>query len=55
MQYEQSHLLVPDGVGLGIEVDEAKLAEMTSNAAWTFGTDLAGVLDRTPKNRPSAE
>lgn len=54
VQYEQSHLLVPDGVGLGVEVDEAKLAEMTAGAGWTFGTDLAGVLDRTAANRPSA-
>ncbi len=54
VQYEQSHLLVPTGVGLGLEVDEAKLKEMTANAQWTFGTDLAGVLDRTPQNRPSA-
>jgi L-alanine-DL-glutamate epimerase-like enolase superfamily enzyme len=54
VQYEQSHLLVPTGVGLGLEVDEAKLTQMTANAQWTFGTDLAGVLDRTPQNRPSA-
>ena len=53
--YEQSHLLVPDRPGLGIEVDEAKLAEMTAGVEWTFGVDLAGVLDRTPQNRPSAQ
>lgn len=52
--YQQSHLLVPEGPGLGIEVDEDLLREMTSNASWTFGTDLAGVLDRTPSTRPSA-
>ena len=39
---------------LGIEIDEAKLTEMTANAAWTFGVDLAGVLDRTAATRPSA-
>ena len=55
VEYVNSHLVVPDGPGLGIEVDEAKLAEMTSGAGWTFGTDLAGVLDRTPANRPSAK
>lgn len=53
--YERSHLIVPDGPGLGLEVDEAKLAQMTAGAEWTFGTDLAGVLDRTPANRPSAK
>jgi galactarate dehydratase (D-threo-forming) len=55
VEYVNSHLLVPEGPGLGIEVDEAKLAQMTSGAGWTFGTDLAGVLDRTPANRPSAK
>lgn len=52
--YEHSYLIVPDGPGLGLEVDEVKLAQMTAGAEWTFGTDLAGVLDRTPTNRPSA-
>jgi galactarate dehydratase (D-threo-forming) len=52
--YEQSHLIVPEGPGLGIEVDEEVLQEMTASAEWTFGLDLAGVLDRTPTNRPSA-
>jgi muconate cycloisomerase len=55
VQYVNSHLIVPDGPGLGIEVDEAKLQEMTAGAGWTFGTDLAGVLDRTPASRPSAK
>ncbi len=54
VRYEHSHLIVPDGPGLGMEVDEDKLQTMTAGAEWTFGTDLAGVLDRTPKNRPSA-
>lgn len=54
VRYENSHLLVPEGPGLGLEVDEGKLKTMTANAQWTFGTDLAGVLDRTPASRPSA-
>jgi L-alanine-DL-glutamate epimerase-like enolase superfamily enzyme len=54
VRYEQSHLVLPEGPGLGLEVDEAKLQEMTASAQWTFGVDLAGVLDRTPANRPSA-
>lgn len=52
--YEQSHLLTPSGPGLGIEMDEQQLAALSSPSAWTFGTDLAGVLDRTAKDRPSA-
>jgi L-alanine-DL-glutamate epimerase-like enolase superfamily enzyme len=55
VKYERSHLIVPDGPGLGLEVDEDKLEEMTAGVQWTFGTDLAGVLDRTPANRPSAK
>ena len=55
VQYVNSHLMVPDGPGLGVEVNEAKLQEMTTGAGWTFGVDLAGVLDRTPSNRPSAK
>ena len=55
VQYEKSHLLVPEGPGMGVEIDEQKLAHMTANAEWTFGVDLAGVLDRTPQNRPSAQ
>jgi muconate cycloisomerase len=53
VRYERSHLLTPEGPGFGIEVDEEKLEELTAGAEWTFGTDLAGVLDRTPANRPS--
>jgi hypothetical protein len=40
---------------LGLEVDEEKLKTMTTEAKWTFGVDLAGVLDRTAANRPSAQ
>jgi hypothetical protein len=48
------HLVVPEGPGLGLQVDEEKLQIMTANAQWTFGVDLAGVLDCTAANRPSA-
>ncbi len=51
--YDHGHLLVPDGPGLGIDVDEAKLAELTAGAQWTFGTDLTSVVDRTSSNRSS--
>lgn len=52
--YDRSHLVVPAGPGLGVEIDEARLDALSSPAAWTFGADLAGVLDRTPQDRPSA-
>lgn len=55
VEYEAGHLLCPSGPGLGIDIDENKLETLTSTAAWTFGVDLAGVLDRTPKDRPSAQ
>ena len=55
LRYEKSHLLVPETPGMGVEIDEAKLQEMTASAEWTFGVDLAGVLDRTAANRPSAK
>jgi len=47
VRYEAGHLMVPTGAGLGVEVDEDLLRERGSDARWTFGTDLAGVLDRT--------
>ena len=53
--YQNSYLMTPDGPGLGIEVDEAKLAAMTAGAQWTFGTDLTSVVDRTSSNRTSAQ
>lgn len=55
LHYEKSHLLVPETPGMGVEIDEAKLQSMTASAAWTFGVDLAGVLDRTAASRPSAK
>ena len=55
VQYIDSHLIVPEKPGLGVDVDEQMLRAMSADAHWTFGLDLAGVLDRTPTNRPSAE
>lgn len=55
LRYEKSYLLVPETPGMGVEIDEAKLQEMTASAEWTFGVDLAGILDRTAANRPSAK
>ena len=48
LRYEQGHLLVPQGPGLGVEVDETLLAQHRSELAGSFGTDLVGLLDRTP-------
>jgi muconate cycloisomerase len=47
VQYEAGFLQVPEGPGLGLEIDEARLQEMTAGAHWTFGGDLAGAIDRT--------
>jgi muconate cycloisomerase len=55
VQYENSHLLVPDGPGLGLEIDEAALLERSNEGGWTFGMDLAGAIDRTPSTRPEAD
>ena len=55
LRYEKSHLLVPETPGMGVEMDEAKLQAMTASVEWTFGVDLAGILDRTAANRPSAK
>lgn len=48
VRYEDGHLLVPTGEGLGVEVDEDLLSRSSVEARWTFGSDLAAVLDRTP-------
>ena len=49
LQYENGYLVVPDGPGLGVEVDENLLKERTTTISSTFGTDLVGLLDRTAK------
>lgn len=48
VQYEAGYLLVPSGPGLGIEIDETLLAELTCHSRLTFGLDLTGIVDRTP-------
>jgi len=53
VRFEAGHLLVPEGPGLGVEVDEAALASLTSQARWTFGTNLTAVIDRLPP-KPAA-
>jgi L-alanine-DL-glutamate epimerase-like enolase superfamily enzyme len=49
--YVKGHLLVPDGPGLGVEVDEALLASLTGEMKWTFGSNLSAVLDRLPPGK----
>jgi muconate cycloisomerase len=53
VRYQDGYLHVPEGAGLGLEVDEARVEALSGAAQWTFGVDLAGVLDRTPSTRPS--
>ena len=48
VQYEAGYLLVPDGPGLGVEVDETLLAGLSHRSSWTLGVELTGLLDRTP-------
>ncbi len=54
LRYENGFLIVPDGPGLGVEVDENLLRERTTVLTSTFGTDLVGLLDRTAKTDRSS-
>jgi galactarate dehydratase (D-threo-forming) len=47
VRYENGYLLVPEGNGLGVEVDEDRLHALSAEASQTFGTNLIGLLDRT--------
>lgn len=53
VRYSAGYLHVPAGPGLGMQVDAARVEQLSGAAQWTFGIDLAGVLDRTPSTRPS--
>ena len=53
VRYTDGYLHVPDGPGLGMQVDAVRVEQLSGAAQWTFGVDLAGVLDRTPSTRPS--
>jgi muconate cycloisomerase len=54
LTYENGYLMVPQGLGLGLEVDEQVLQEKTQPMNQTFGVDLVGLLDRT-SNPPQKE
>lgn len=47
VQYEHGYLLVPEGPGLGVEIDEHRLEELSAEATSAFGADLVALLDRT--------
>ncbi len=46
VSFEAGSLLVPEGAGLGVEVDEALLDELSREAQWTFGTNVTAAIDR---------
>lgn len=46
VRFEAGFLLVPEGPGLGVEVDEALLDELSREAQWTFGTNVTAAIDR---------
>jgi L-alanine-DL-glutamate epimerase-like enolase superfamily enzyme len=45
--YEKGALLVPEDPGLGPVIDADLLGRLRSEGSWSFGTDLAGAVDRT--------
>jgi len=49
VRYEAGFLLVPDGPGLGLVVDEERLAGMATRISNPFGADLDAIVDRTPR------
>jgi len=48
VRYENGYLLVPEGDGLGVEIAEDRLYELSDQVTKTFGTNLVNLLDRTP-------
>jgi len=48
LPYENGYLIVPDGVGLGVEPDETVLQSREKPFDWGFGSDFRGLIDRTP-------
>lgn len=48
LRYADGYVHAPSGPGLGPIVDEEKLASLSGVAAWTMGSSIAGVVDRTP-------
>lgn len=55
LTYENGYLIVPEGAGLGLEVDEAKLEAQETQLNNPFGIDLAGLLDRTASPEEAAQ
>ena len=49
VRYEGGFMFVPDGPGLGVEVDESRLADLAEQASWSFsGKNVIGLRDRIP-------
>lgn len=48
VQYEAGYLLVPQGAGLGLQVDETLVEALRTGASGGFDMDLAALQDRTP-------
>ena len=48
LNYENGHIVVPDGAGLGVEPDEMALQAAAAAFDWGFGSDFRGLIDRTP-------
>jgi hypothetical protein len=48
VQYVNGYLQVPTGPGLGIEVDEALVRDLSGKWAWPYGSNFAAARDRTP-------
>ncbi len=51
VDYVQGHLVVPQGPGLGVELDPAKLAQLTAPLEWG-AESLPSIQDRTVPHEP---
>jgi muconate cycloisomerase len=51
VEYAQGHLLVPEGPGLGVELDRKELARLTAPLEWG-AEPLASIQDRTVPHEP---
>jgi muconate cycloisomerase len=54
LRYSGGELIVPDGPGLGVDVDEDRLARFAAGAENPFGSDVKAIVDRTPSGEKKA-
>ncbi len=47
VKYDRGYMIVPEGEGLGVDIDEERLGALSAESSQTFGTNLVGLLDRT--------